>query len=187
MNPDIDSLISDISFWEAIGICASIAVIIGIGIESWEIFKIFKHGKFKEKWFEVIGAILVVVGLSMEILSQIKANDKNGYVIAALKAKAADANKIAQQAAQKAGELGISVGTLTQNVTGQKAKIESITEDLNANTDKLNAANVRFKAAIKTQADLEKKLRVAEENNEKLMKENKFLKAAVAAQMGSGL
>jgi len=50
----------------------------------------------------------------------------------------ADSNKIAQQATQKAGELGVSVGTLNKTVDEQKARIKTAVDDLNRGTDHFN-------------------------------------------------
>lgn len=147
MNVDISKLMSAADWWEGAGYVASGLVLLGILIESVELFHAIRAKKFKEKLFEFVGLSIVILGLALEILAQVQSNNRTGIVIAALDAEAktaeaniADANKIAQKAAEDAAKLGVSVGDLHDFVTDQEGKNNAAVAELKRSTAGLNKA-----------------------------------------------
>lgn len=93
MYPNIQELRASADWWEMAGYLASIVVVIGIIIESIELFHVVKAGRLRDRWWEFAGVLVVVLGLAVEVITQVQSNNRTGLVIAALDAEASNALK----------------------------------------------------------------------------------------------
>lgn len=110
MNADISSLMSSADGWETVGYIASALVLIGIVIESVELFHLYRQGRLGEKRLEVIGVLIVLVGLAFEIVAQYNSNDQTGRVIATLdeQVKSAESNAAPRSISQNQAAVLVS-------------------------------------------------------------------------------
>jgi hypothetical protein len=91
MSVDIKSLMSEADWWERVGYIAAAFVLVGVIIESYELYLLIREGKLREKAVEFVGVMILVVGLAAEILAQVQSNNRTGLIISALNAQAAEA------------------------------------------------------------------------------------------------
>jgi hypothetical protein len=162
MNIDIPALMSSADKWEMAGYAASAVVVIGIILESVELVRYIRSGKSRERFVELSGLLLVIVGLAAEVITQVQSNNRTGLVIAALGAEAkasenkiADANMIAQSAVAEAGKLGVNVNNLHDFVTEQEGRNNSTIDELKRSAADLNKArDAALSAAQETKKDL---------------------------------
>jgi hypothetical protein len=89
MTDDIKTLMSAADWWETIGYIAAGLVLVGVIIESYELYLLIREGKLREKAAEFIGVLILVVGLAVEIIAQVQSNNRTGLIIAALNEQAA--------------------------------------------------------------------------------------------------
>jgi hypothetical protein len=141
MTIDIPTLMSDADWWETVGYVASAVVVIGIIIESVEIYRHLRAGTWRKKLTELIGFSLVVLGLVVEVLSQVQSNRRTGLVIAALNAEASEAM-------QQAGNLGVSFGNLNKFVSDQEKRNTNVIAELNRDKSDLDAASKEATASV---------------------------------------
>ncbi|HDR8859347.1 TPA: hypothetical protein QDA74_002556 [Burkholderia territorii] len=138
MNQNILELKASADWWEVAGYVAASLVLIGVILESVELFHVVKAGKLRDRWVEFAGVLIVVVGLSFEILTQVQSNNRSGLVIAALDAEASNALKqaaalevIANGRKLNSAQID-AISANLQSFAGRKVYISSYTGDAEA-------------------------------------------------------
>ena len=118
---DIKALLDSATFWEKAGYVAAAVVVIGIVLESVELASYIRKEKIGEKKFELLGVVILIIGLIGEVVSQVQSNNRTGLVIGALNERASEANKAASDAAKAAASLGATVDNIQGFVRKKEA------------------------------------------------------------------
>jgi hypothetical protein len=163
MSVDISSLMSEADFWEIAGYVASGTVLLGIVIESYELYKHIRAGMLREKAIEASGLLVVISGLAAEILTQVQSNNRTGIIISALNEQSSDANRRASEATQQAAILGASIDTLQDFVTKKEVAADNdfaqlktfVTNDTARNEKLISELNESRDRLVKAQNEAE--------------------------------
>jgi len=139
-NPEVDSLKAAFSVASIRSEWSTIVVVVGVFIEFVALFVFSKHMPRSEKAVMVFATALVALGCGGEYIFGSRATDAATQLQNASDIEVAEAHKSANEAAKKAGELGISLDTLSQTVDKQKKLIKDAVDDLNRETTALNKA-----------------------------------------------
>jgi hypothetical protein len=90
MTPEIASLMSNTSFWEAWGYVALLAVVVGVAGESIQEFTQWPKRLGIAKVITRVSVLVLVVGLAGEGITQVNTNAANALVVALLNKQAAE-------------------------------------------------------------------------------------------------
>jgi hypothetical protein len=108
----IQSWLRGAEFWEKLGYAASVIVVVGIVLESVELFRDIQEGRLRKKRFEILGVGILILGLLGEVVSQVQSNNRTGLVIGALNKRASEAIKAANDSAKAAARFGVTVDNI---------------------------------------------------------------------------
>jgi hypothetical protein len=143
MHFDIESLSASADWWEAAGYIASAIVVIGILVESIELFRFVLLGKIRERMIEVVGLLLVVLGLAGEILTQVQSNNRTGLIIGLLNKQAKEASGQIAEANARALEAQLALEKFKSPRTISKWDLWNISSAMRVFKD------IRFDASVR--------------------------------------
>jgi hypothetical protein len=78
MDSHVTSLLQAAAFWERLGYIASAVVVFGILLESFELLQHLRKRKLDGKTLEILGVLILILGLLGEVVSQVQSNNRTG-------------------------------------------------------------------------------------------------------------
>jgi hypothetical protein len=98
MNLDISELEAASAFWESVGYAATVIVVIGVIGESIADLTTWIKVERRKHVVERVSVLLLIAGLTAEILAQVQSNNKNSLIVGVLNESAGKAEKAAAEA-----------------------------------------------------------------------------------------
>jgi hypothetical protein len=163
MDTNIQSLLNAAAFWEKAGYFASALVVVGILIESVELFRYIREKGIEGRRLEFLGLGILILGLIGEVVSQVQSNNRTGLVISVLNERASESNRAANNAAKAAADLGVTVDGIQNFVRAKQTVADS---KLTAFKDFVAADEARTALAIAQLEQNRDRLRKAQDEAE---------------------
>ena len=155
--PSISELKTSLSFWELFGYVATALVFLGVVGESiTELTNLLKSAAVRKR-IAKISALVLILGLALEILSGFKVSGLNEQITAVLNKEAGDARRTGENASERAAKLESGNITLRTDLENARTKFLSAQTRLEREQQKTAVAQkeaARAQLAMRSYVDL---------------------------------